>query len=315
MRALVFTDRLRFDPAAAAPPCPPGEALLRVRMAGICRTDQEITRGYMGFRGIPGHEFVGIVEACPDQSWVGKRVTAEINAACGVCDLCRRGLGRHCPARTTLGILGRQGAFAEWCCMPVACLHEVPPDLTDEEAVFIEPVAAAHEILEQVAIPEGAACAVLGDGKLGILCAWVLSRVAENVLLVGRHPAKLQKARWEGVATALEPPANDSMDLVVEATGTGTGLMQAIALTRPRGTLVLKSTVVSQGELNLSAAVVKELTIVGSRCGPFGRAIKAMRAYRFPVARLIDAVFPLEQGVEAFDRASARGALKILLRV
>ncbi|RCK77888.1 MAG: Zn-dependent dehydrogenase [Candidatus Ozemobacter sibiricus] len=315
MRALIVTEEgLRYEPAAAPPPCPPGEALIRVHRAGICRTDLEIVRGYMGFRGVPGHEFVGQVEACSEPAWVGKRVTAEINAACGTCDRCRAGLGRHCAARTTLGILGRNGALAEWCAMPVRCLHEVPADLSDEEAVFIEPLAAAHEILEQVAVPEAAACTVLGDGKLGILCAWTLSRVARQVLLVGHHPAKLARAAWEGLRTATEPPPHDSQDLVVEATGTGEGLMQAINVTRPRGTLILKSTVVSPGELNLARAVVKELTIVGSRCGPFDRAIKALRAYRFPVARLIDGDYPLERGVEAFAHAARRDALKILVR-
>ena len=316
MKALVCDGKVELRGDYSEPELRPGWAVIGVRVAGVCRTDVELARGYMGYRGALGHEFVGRVAECEDGSWVGRRVVGEINAACGECDWCRRKLGRHCPNRTTLGVMGLDGAIAERCALPVENLWEVPEGLSDEEAVFTEPLAAAHEILEQVAVQSSDRCVVMGDGKLGILCAWTLSEVCADVTLVGRHEEKLARAEWNGVKTttsvgSVEPGA----DLVVEATGAGEGLTQSIGLTRPRGILVLKSTVVSQGELNLSMAVVNEITIVGSRCGPFGRALKAMRAFRFPVERLIEARYPLDEAEAALARASERGALKVIVDV
>jgi len=286
----------------------PGWALVDVRLAGVCRTDLEVARGYMGFRGVMGHEFVGV--------WDGQRVVGEINAACGECDWCRQGLGRHCPNRTTLGIDRLDGALAERLTLPKVNLHAVPDDVTDEEAVFMEPLAAAHEILEQAALPERARCVVMGDGKLGILCAWALSTVCNDVTLVGRYPRKLDRARWNGVKTALGcQGVAKGADVVVEATGRGQGLMESLRLVKPRGLLVLKSTVVSQGELNLALAVVNEVTVLGSRCGPFGRALKALRAFRFPVTRLVEARYPLDKGVEALERAGQPGTMKVLVEM
>ena len=270
----------------------------------------------MGFQGVLGHEFVGRVIACDAAAWVGRRVVGEICAACGECDWCRRRLGRHCPDRRILGIDRLDGVLAERCALPVRNLHVVPDDLTDDEASFTEPVAAAHEILEQIAIPASDRCVVLGDGKLGILCAWVLSTVCDDVTLVGRHEDKLQTARWNGLRTtadvsSVEPGA----DVVVEATGTARGLTQSIALTRPRGTLVLKSTIAGSDPLNLALAVVNEITMLGSRCGPFGRALKAMRAFRFPVERLIAARFPIEDAEAALAKAGEKGVLKVIVDV
>ena len=318
MEAVVFDEALELRRDYPEPELRPGWAIIRVHQAGICRTDLEIVKGYMGFRGVLGHEFVGAVAECDDAKWIGRRVVGEINAACGsaTCSWCSANLGRHCPDRTVLGIQGLDGAMAEFCTLPIANLHALPEDLSDEQAVFTEPVSAAHEILEQVTIPESARCVVLGDGKLGILCAWALTEVCKDVTLVGHHERKLALAQWNGLKTARSADeAPPGADYVVEATGTGQGLMESIGLVKPRGTLVLKSTVVSQGELNLAAAVVNEITIVGSRCGPFGRALEAMQAFSLPVEGLIEARYPLDQAEAAFRKAGEQGALKVIVDV
>ena len=332
MKAVVFDGMLRVDAAFPEPVAGPGQALVQTLTAGICRTDLEIVKGYAGFRGVLGHEFVGrvlsvtpAVDAVPTailpglgslDALCGRRVVGEINVPCGVCDLCRRGLGRHCSARRTLGIHGLDGCFRERLILPVRNLHVVPDDVSDDAAVFTEPLAAAYEILEQIAVAEADRVVVLGDGKLGILCAWVLSTVAVDVTLLGHHPEKLAVADWNRVRVTANPgEVKPGADLVIEATGSGRGLEQAISLTRPRGTLVLKSTIVGGESLNLAQAVVNELTIVGSRCGPFARALQALRACRFPVERLIAARFPLDRAPEAFDLAARRGAGKVLFDV
>jgi len=308
VKALVCDGRVRLVVDRPEPEPRPGWAVVDVRLAGVCRTDLEVARGYMGFRGVMGHEFVGVAD--------GRRVVGEINAACGICDWCGRGLGRHCPNRVTLGIDRLDGTLAERCLLPSANLHGIPDDVTDDEAVFMEPLAAAHEILEQVALPERARCVVMGDGKLGILCAWTLSTVCSDVTLVGRYPRKLERAQWNGVKTVLgSAGVEKGADVVVEATGRGQGLMESLSLVKPRGLLVLKSTVVSQGELNLALAVVNEVTVLGSRCGPFGRALKALRAFRFPVTRLIEARYPLDKGLEALERAAQPGAMKVVVEM
>jgi threonine dehydrogenase-like Zn-dependent dehydrogenase len=322
VRALRF-DGERLSLADVPSPTPsPGEALVRVRAAGICHTDLELTRGYMGFQGTLGHEFVGEVVAvapAPGESSpvaVGQRVVGEINAACGHCAACGAGLGRHCPTRTVLGILGRDGALAERLTLPLANLHAVPDAVTDEQAVFVEPLAAALEILEQVALRPTDRVLVLGDGKLGQLVGRVLAAAGGDVTVVGHHADKLALLAAAGVRTATEPPA-ERADVVVDCTGRAAGFAEAMRLVRPRGTLVLKSTVATQpGEppLNLAPLVIDEVTVVGSRCGPFAPAVRALAAGRVDVAPLVSAAYPLSEGVAAFARAAEPGTLKVLVR-
>lgn len=295
------------EPAAA-----PGEAVLRVRMAGICGTDLELVRGYADFRGTLGHEFVGEVERCDDAAWIGRRVVAEINATCGRCEACLVGMRSHCLAREVLGIRGRDGAFAERVVVPVANLHVVPEGLPDECAVFAEPVAAALQILAQVPIARGDAVVVLGDGKLGLLVAMVLVRHGCEVTVLGRHARKLAVAATLGARTA-RPGELGSRRFawVVEASGSASGLQHALTLVRPRGTLVLKSTVHGASPIAMSPVVVDELTIVGSRCGPFASALAALGA--IDPRPLVDHVLPLAQALEAFALAQTPGVLKVLL--
>jgi threonine dehydrogenase-like Zn-dependent dehydrogenase len=293
-----------------------GEALVRVRAAGICNTDLEIIQGYMSFEGTLGHEFVGVVEECADPSWLGARVAGEINLACHQCKLCQRGFERHCPTRRVLGILGKDGAFAEYLTLPIRNLHRVPDALSDRAACFIEPIAACFEILEQVVITPHDRIAVLGDGKLGTLAALVLSSHGTPPVLVGKHPAKLARAQHMGIRSALAHELDPkSYDIVVEATGSPSGLQLATSLVRPRGTIVLKSTY--HGDLKLQAApwVIDELTIVGSRCGPFAPALAKLGVGQLLPDGLIDAVFPLHEATRALEHAAAPGVLKVLLQM
>lgn len=314
MRALVFDGALHLVSDRALPCVAAGEALIRVLAAGICRTDLELTRGYMGFTGVLGHEFVGRVEHSPLPGWVGKRVVGEINAACGVCVECARGLGRHCAHRTVLGIQNRDGCMADYMTLPLQNLHPVPDDIGNDSAVFTEPLAAAYEILEQVPIKGSERAMVLGDGKLGILCAWVLATVLKGVVLVGHHPSNLRLAQWGGLdIRASSSELTGGFDLVVEATGSEKGLIEAMRLCRPRGVIVLKSTLATQGQLNLAPVVINELQVVGSRCGPFDRALNGLTRHRFPVQRLISGRYPLDDGVAAFEHAARRGTLKVVV--
>ncbi len=293
----------------------PGEALLRIRLAGICNTDLQLLRGYKGFRGIPGHEFVGVVEACEEASWIGRRVVGEINCGCGACPGCLGGDPRHCPERRTLGLSGLDGAFAEFLTLPVANLHPVPEGLPDEVAVFTEPLAAAVEVLEQLHLAPSDRVAVLGDGKLGLLLAQVLAWSGCDLVAVGRHPQKLAILQSMGIPTLLEQdglPKN--LDVVVEATGSARGVEQALQAVRPRGRVVLKSTVAGSACLDLSSVVVRELSLTGSRCGPFPPALRALAGGRVRVEPLIQSTFPLSQALEAFSEAGRRGALKVLIR-
>lgn len=292
----------------------PGEALVRVQLAGICNTDLEIARGYMGFRGVLGHELYGVVERCDKAGWVGARVAGEINYACRRCPTCRQGLHNHCPTRRVMGIVNQDGCFAEYVCVPVANLHRLPDALTERRACFVEPLAAAFEIPEQVELEPGSRALVLGDGKLGLLAAQVLALSGCKTSVVGRHPKKLALASSWGLSTpAPESLAPKSFDVVVEATGAAEGMQRAVELTRPRGTLVLKSTY--HGALNLDAApiVIDELTLVGSRCGPFEPAIEALADDFVSVDPLVDEVFALKDALAAFERARAPGVLKVLL--
>jgi threonine dehydrogenase-like Zn-dependent dehydrogenase len=288
-------------------------ALVRVSLAGVCNTDLELVKGYMGFRGVLGHEFVGIVEEGP-AALLGTRVVGEINFACGACGLCDAGLGRHCPARTVMGILGADGAIAECVRVPLANLHAVPDAIPDELAVFTEPLAAAYEILEQVPIEPGTDCIVLGDGKLGLLVAQVLHAAGADVLAVGRHPEKLEHLRRRGIATRLASDAAlGPASLVVEATGSALGFERAVAALRPRGTLVLKSTHAEKPALDVAPLVIHEIVVVGSRCGPFPPALRALETGVIDVKPLIHARVPLARADEALRRAAEPGVLKVLV--
>jgi alcohol dehydrogenase len=295
---------------------PEGFALLRLLAGGICNTDLELQRGYYGFAGTPGHEFVATVVEAPTPALIGKRVAGEINLACGRCEWCRQGLGRHCPNRTVLGIVKHPGAFAEFFTLPERNLHVLPDDVPTSRAVFLEPLAAACEILDQVAIPPGEPVAVLGDGKLGLLVAMVLNAHGCRVHQFGRHAAKLAIAARVGVVTELAAAGTlptAAYRCVVDATGSPEGLRTAVAMTRPRGTVILKSTVHGTVPVDTAPIVVNELTLVGSRCGRFEAALPLLNHPLVPVEELIADRFPLSEAPQAFARAAQRGVLKVLL--
>ena len=292
-----------------------GFALIRMLSAGICNTDLELQRGYYGFAGTPGHEFVGLVLEADTASLVGQRVAGEINLACGACDFCAIGLGRHCRNRTVLGIVKHPGAFAEYLSLPEANLHLVPDEIATEQAVFIEPLAAACEILDQVHIPAEKQVAVLGDGKLGLLIAQVLHAQGAHVRLYGRHEEKLQIARKAGIETSGSPDLpRAAYPFVVDATGSPDGLRQAVSMVRPRGTVILKSTVHGETPVDSASVIVNEVTLIGSRCGRFEPAIELLRAGKIDVTSMVAAEYPLEEAPEAFAEAARSGVLKVLLR-
>jgi threonine dehydrogenase-like Zn-dependent dehydrogenase len=297
------------------PSRPEGFALLRLLAGGICNTDLELQRGYYGFAGTPGHEFVAEVLEADTRALAGRRVVGEINLACTQCDWCRGGLGRHCPNRTVLGIVRHPGAFAEFFTLPERNLHVLPDEIPTARAVFVEPLAAACEILDQVSIPAGAAIAVLGDGKLGLLIAMVLNAHGCRVHQFGRHAAKLAIAGRVGVQTEI---ANGALpiaayDWVVDATGSPEGLRSAAAMARPRGTVILKSTVHGMVAVDTAPIIVNELTLVGSRCGRFEAALPLLGHPLVRVEDLIAARFPLAEAPQAFAHAAERGVLKVLL--
>ena len=300
------------------PRVPKGFARIRLLAAGICSTDLELQRGYYGFSGTPGHEFVGeVVAASPEGStWLARRVAGEINLACGHCKWCVRDLGRHCPARTVLGIVKHPGAFREFLTLPIHNLHRVPDSISDEQAVFIEPVAAACEILDQVKIPKGELVALLGDGKLGLLIAQVLQAHGARVHLFGRHRDKMRIVEKAGVTTELVPKKlpERAYRWVVDATGSNEGLRAAVTMCEPRGTIILKSTVHGLVTIDTAPVIVNEVTLVGSRCGRFEPAIRLLASGKINVADLISAEFPLDRAPEAFKRAATKGVLKVLLR-
>jgi threonine dehydrogenase-like Zn-dependent dehydrogenase len=310
-----------------------GWALVRVRMAGICNTDVEILRGYHNFRGTPGHEFVGEVaevagvSAALKRRWLGKRVAGEINVACSaygykpVCAFCHRGMKTHCERRTVLGIVEHDGAFAEYLSLPLENLHLVPPNVNDDKALFIEPLAAACQILEQIDIRRYPSAAVLGDGKLAQLIARVLKAARVDVVMYGKHADKLALAKKAGIRT--EKLRGDFRDLkrvkekfrlVVEATGSPTGLRLAQEMTEPRGTLLLKSTFHGAAPVETWPLVVKEITVVGSRCGPFDKAIALLHSGRVDPMALISREFPLREAAQAIAYAQKRGVMKVVLR-
>jgi threonine dehydrogenase-like Zn-dependent dehydrogenase len=316
----------------ALPKLRPGWALIRVRLAGICNTDIEILRGYHAFRGVPGHEFVGeVVEArgvsARDRSrWIGRRVTGEINVACSaygyrpVCEFCRRGLKTHCARRTVLGIIAHDGAFAEYLALPLENLHGVPDFVSDEQAVFVEPLAAACEILDQVKVSKFHESAVLGDGKLAQLIARVLQTAMPRVVMYGKYDKKLSLARRAGIetervhASVSDLRRKESFGLLVEATGSPSGLALAQHITEPRGTLVLKSTFHGAAPVETWPIVVKEITVVGSRCGPFAKAIALLRNNKVDPVPLIARTFALSEAAKAIQFAQQRNVMKVLLK-
>lgn len=317
MKALRFEDG-RLSVAETALPGRENEALIRVTRSGICNTDLEIVRGYAGFSGTIGHEFVGVVEKSENApEWVGKRVVGEINAGCGACELCLQGDSRHCPNRTVLGIVGRDGCHAEYVSLPTVNLLEVPANVTDGQAVFVEPLAAAYGIMEQIEILPKTRVAVVGDGKLGLLCALSLNLKSENVFLIGKHKEKMLVAERAGIEAVMLKDAarlNRSFDVTVEASGSETGFATALDLLKPRGKLVLKSTFSGQPTWEAWRVVVDEITIVGSRCGRFAPALKLLEEGKIDVESFISEEFSLGEGLAAMETARAKGVLKILLK-
>lgn len=315
MRAVwLEQQRLSFRKDLPAPEPPAGEALVRVVLAGICNTDIELTRGYYPFAGIPGHEFVGVVERGPE-SLVGSRVVGEINASCGDCEACRAGRRSHCERRTVLGIAGRDGVFAERVTLPVRNLHLVPDGLPDDEAVFTEPLAAALEIGEQIRITGEDRVLVVGDGKLAQLVAQTLALSGCRLTVLGRHAAKLELLQRRGIATTTDAGAIERRryDIAVDCSGNESGFALACGSLRARGTLVMKSTYAGRLEIDASALVVQEITVVGSRCGPFGPALDLLARRAVDVRPLIHARYPLDRAAEAFEHAQRPGVLKVLV--
>ena len=315
MTALYYDGGLSLRRDYPVPAPGEGESLVRVLLAGICSTDLEIAAGYMAFRGVPGHEFVGVVVKSGTRALVGKRVVGEINCPCGECALCRRGLGRHCPNRSVLGIAGRDGAFAEYLVLPDANLHPVPPGVSDDEAVFTEPLAAACRAFEHANAAPGEKVLILGDGRLGILIARVFAARGVPVTLLGRHARNLELAAAPLVTTGMVGDKGEgrSADVVIEATGSASGLPLALSRLRPEGRLVLKTTIADRYRIDLAPIVVDEITVIGSRCGSFEAALDLIASGGVELASLVSARYPLDRAIEAFAKAAGKGVLKVLL--
>jgi threonine dehydrogenase-like Zn-dependent dehydrogenase len=314
MRALFFDGRLELRTDYPDPAPVPGESIVKMSLAGICGTDLEITRGYMEYRGVPGHEFVGRVVQSESTALMGKRVVGEINASCGTCNWCIDGMGRHCPARTVLGILGRDGAFAKYLRLPNANLLPLPDSLSDEAAVFTEPFAAACEIFAQTHLKRTDRIAVLGDGRLGALVALALRAESFAPVVAGHHPEKLARLAALGLQTQMAGELAPGCDAVIDCTGRSEGFARAITLVRPRGTLILKSTAAAGAAMNLAPVVINEITIIGSRCGRFAPAIEALAGNRLDPRPLIDEAYSLADGEAAFAAAAGKSKFKIVIR-
>ena len=321
MKAVIFDNELKLDNNYTKPIPKEGEALIKINLAGICNTDYEITKGYMGYVGILGHEFVGVVEEIngDDQAWVGKRVVAEISWGCDdpSCEWCAKKNYRHCPNRHTIGIWKKDGCMAEYLTVPTKILFEVPENVTDEQAVFVEPLAAACEILEQLHIEPTTKVLVLGDGKLGLTTALTLNAHNLDVLLVGKHQNKLDIAKAQGVKTQLlnEFSPENKFDVVIEATGSASGFEMSMSLTKPRGVLVLKSTVATGKELNLAPIVIDEITVLGSRCGQFGPALRLLEKNRIDFTPFISKIYSIDDAIEAFEANKLKETLKVLIKM
>ena len=319
MRALYYNGDLSLHTDYPLPTPPTGESLIRITQSGICLTDVHLMRGYMNFQGVLGHEFVGIVEQSDDSALIGKRVVGEINAACHHCATCRRGDPTQCPNRTTLGIDRRDGVHADYTVLPTVNLHVVPDNVSDDEAVFTEPLAAACEIVEQRHIKPTERVVVIGDGKLGLLVAQVLALTGCDLHVIGRHEDKLDILARRGITTEVVPRDAESTvpdrnaDIVVECTGNPSGFATARRLVRPRGLFVLKSTYAGALPVDLSMIVVDEVTLIGSRCGPFAPALRLLTAKQVDVTSLISARYSLDDGLQAMAHATEQGVLKVIL--
>ncbi len=317
MRALVFRGgKLRFQTRYPLPHAGYDEALIKITHAGICNTDIEIVKGYMGFRGVPGHEFVGVVERYRKKDMIGKRAVGEINIGCGTCVYCRNRLQNHCLSRSVMGILNKDGVFAEYAVLPVRNLYLLPDSVSDEEAVFVEPLAAAFEINQQVDImPYNRVC-VLGDGKLGLLVGQVMSLTGCNLVVVGKHREKLSIIKKKGIKTKLSSTFKEKgFDAVIDCTGSPAGIAAALKIVKPKGKIIIKTTTAKKRPVDLNRIVVDEITLIGSRCGPFPLAIKAIQTGEVDVYPLISRIFSLEDGIKAFKYAAKRGVLKVILRM
>jgi len=314
MRALVFDRELELRSDYPDPVVSPGESIVRVSVAGICGTDLEIARGYVQFRGVPGHEFAGRVLESHNAALRGKRVVGEINAGCGRCATCSAGLARHCPNRTVLGILGRDGAFAEFLRLPDINLIPISDSMRDDVAVFVEPIAAAYEIFEQTHLARNKTIVVIGDGRLGAIVALVLKGEKYLPLVAGHHREKLARLAGLGLETAEESSLRERFDVVIDCSGSESGFRRAVELVRPRGRIILKSTAAAAAEINLAPIVVNEITVVGSRCGRFQPALGALASNKIDPRRLIDGTFALEDGIAGFEAAKNPLNFKILLR-
>jgi len=315
MRAVVLTgDAVALEKERARPTPREGEVVVRVLRAGACETDLQLIRGYMGFNGVLGHEFVGVPEEGP---YAGQRVVGEINCSCRACPTCLAGRPTHCPSRMTLGIVNHDGVFADFVAVPQHNLHLVPETVVTDAAVFTEPLAAAFQIPEQLFLARTDRVVVLGDGRLGNLCAQVLAGICDPLLVVGKHPDKLALLDALGIETALlnDLPADHLADVVVDCTGSDTGLPTALKLVRPRGTIVLKTTVAGTQRMPWAPVVIDEVTIVGSRCGPFDRALEALAAGSISVLPMISERFDLSHGLAALAAAQRPGVLKVLIDV
>lgn len=320
MKALIFDDGLKFVENYKEPVLKQGEALIKTTLGGVCNTDEEITKGYMGYKGVLGHEFTGVVEKVYDETdkkWLGKRVVGEINAGCKNCEWCAKGLERHCPNRGTLGIWQKEGCFGEYFTLPVSNLLEIPDNVPDETAIFIEPLAAAYEIIEQVHIKPADKVALLGDGKLGLSIALVLGALNIDITHIGKHQNKLDISASVGNKTLLLDNINgleQSFDVVIEATGSKGGFETSLNLVKPRGILVLKSTIAAKEGLNLAPVVINEITVVGSRCGQFAPVMRLLEKGLLDVSPLITKIMPFNQGVEAFELNRQKDTLKVILK-
>lgn len=317
MKALIYDGRLYLNSHRPLPKGEPGEALIRVRIAGICQTDLEILKGYMGFKGVLGHEFVGEVVKDSCDELLGARVVGEINCPCYKCSDCLTGRTNHCPNRSVLGILARDGAFAQYLSLPISNLHLVPDEITDEEAVFIEPTAACFQILEQLHFQPDQDIAILGDGKLGLIASQVMRLTGCHVTLIGKHPEKLSLAFSWGIESVLRGQLNKEKkyDFVIDCTGKAEGFREALQLTRAGGTIVVKSTVYQAEQIDLAPLVINEIRVVGSRCGPFAPALRALKGKLVTVKSMISSIFPLDNGLEAIEAASRPETLKVLIKV
>jgi len=315
MKAVVFDGKkMRF--VSDYPDPNPDETIVKITLAGICGTDLEMLNGYMDYRGVLGHEFVGVVIKSHNKDLIGKRVVGEINVGCGKCQSCKDGMDRHCSNRTVLGILHRNGTFAEFLSLPEKNLHILPENVSDEQAVFVEPLAAAFEITQQVDLNPDWKVGIVGDGRLAQLVANVLKLYCSDIVCFGRHKNKLENLKRLGIHTKIGIDSDDEhkFDLVVEATGNSSGFSDTIRLVKPRGTVILKSTVASRENLDLTPAVVNEITLIGSRCGTFRPAIEALSSKKISVDNLVDSIYPLEKFEDALEHAKKPDTLKVFLK-